>query len=229
MKTYPIAQLFHSPQGEGTHVGTRMFFIRTAGCNVGEYSIPNEGPLKVLREQNSHHSICTDFAGNQFLCDTDYRRASIYSVDELLAMASNVDWICITGGEPFLHDLAPLVGAAHDAGLSIQIETSGTLPVPARIAPMCWITCSPKRDYLPDNGRWIDEFKFLVSARTSAAELQRIQDIVATAGLGTPVFVQPINGITDLDPANVKAALALQAMHPSWRISVQLHKLLGVD
>ncbi|MCH2543374.1 MAG: 7-carboxy-7-deazaguanine synthase QueE, partial [Candidatus Atelocyanobacterium sp. ALOHA_A2.5_9] len=35
LTTYPIAETFHSIQGEGAWTGVSAFFIRLAGCNVG--------------------------------------------------------------------------------------------------------------------------------------------------------------------------------------------------
>ena len=37
------------------------------------------------------------------------------------------DWICLTGGEPFLQDIGPLVDRFHGDGFRVQVETNGTI------------------------------------------------------------------------------------------------------
>ena len=129
-KEYPIAETFVSPQGEGLDSGRLMFFIRTAGCNVGK-RYPKEMYEQKLWGQEVlpiYTNECTTFDGRKFACDTDYRCHQKLTVDQLLELKPpEVKCICLTGGEPFMHDLEPLILAAIDTYTEVHIETSGTI------------------------------------------------------------------------------------------------------
>src|SRR5512146_688808 len=93
---YPVAEIFHSIQGEGVFTGTPMLFVRLAGCNVGVAS--------------SQGSVCRTFTGAEFPCDTDYKMTKRASEQEII-QECHEEHICITGGEPFIHDLSDLIHA----------------------------------------------------------------------------------------------------------------------
>jgi len=162
---YPIAETFYSLQGEGTYAGTPMFFVRLAGCNVGRYPRAPQGdqpesipePFQILHPE---YATCTSFSNAQFICDTDYRvkeRLTSYEIGERVK-ESKADHVCLTGGEPFIHNLDDLLFTLD--GYSIHIETSGTKPIENLRGD--WITCSPKAGFLKENVEHILEYKFLV-------------------------------------------------------------------
>lgn len=126
-RPYPIHEVFHTFQGEGVHIGKPAFFIRTFGC-----------PL---------HCPWCDSAGTWH---KDYvpPRIARYVAGELARMAkeSRAAIAIITGGEPAIHDLAPLTHALHNHGIRVHVETSGAFPINA---PVDWITLSPKFAKLP--------------------------------------------------------------------------------
>lgn len=235
--TYPIAETFISPQGEGAYVGAAMLFIRLAGCNVGKYMGPmeltaeDESGLKDLRVLNPKHSICTSAIGNKkFLCDTDYFKRAAMTPFQLIAEATTVRRICITGGEPLMHDLMPLVRAALIKKIDVHIETSGTLPITKELADMCWITCSPKAGFLTSNRPMIREYKFVVdpAAMSSEETIKQIREL--TGGLHSQqlFYIQSINGVNELNHESNAGLLAIQRLEPRLRISIQTHKILGV-
>jgi 7-carboxy-7-deazaguanine synthase len=264
-KSYKIAETFYSLQGEGTMTGTPMYFIRLAGCNVGVYTpispeskaaallyedVVSVNEPQLLRVLNDRHSICTTALGTQFLCDTEYQSRQTRTVEELMRFVkhSGTGAICITGGEPLLYDLKPLITAALIAELTVQIETSGTLPIPDYLSSVVfgeagtsydtndvWITCSPKEGYLPENGERINEFKFVVPICTHEdAEnsiVRGIVEIIQTAADYKPVYLQPVGGIHDADARNTAYVVELLKRNASrnWRLSVQLHKYLHVS
>lgn len=238
-KSFPIAETFTSVQGEGVYTGTLMHFIRLAGCNVGKYiqadefgglntkDIPghmvkgDDFPLLVRKE----HSVCESILGTKFVCDTNYHKCYDATAQELMQRAGLVEHVCITGGEPFLHDLEDLI--THAAQRQVHIETSGTKPIdlPQECA---WITCSPKAGFLADNIPLIDEFKFVVS---SVEDIRRVGALCETLGLAdgrVPIYLQPINWISEINTAGIDMVLAQLEHYPLFRLSAQLHKYLGV-
>lgn len=120
---YPLHEVFHSFQGEGAHMGANAFFVRLFGC-----------PVK-----------CP-------WCDSAGTWHKDYKPEEILlweaqaladaAAASEASFAVITGGEPTIHDLAPLCDALHARGLAVHLETAGAFPIKGEFD---WITLSPKK------------------------------------------------------------------------------------
>ena len=67
----------------------------------------------------------------------------------------------VTGGEPAIHDLRPLVDGLHNIGQKVHLETSGAFSIKGDFD---WITLSPKRWKwpLPKSIKQADEFKIIV-------------------------------------------------------------------
>lgn len=223
---YKIAEYFDSIQGEASYAGARMFFIRLAGCNVGKYIEPEFDDLKTLRVLHPKHSVCTSALGNSFLCDTDYHAAETFTEEQLISLAApQSPIVCITGGEPFLWELTPLVEALWKIGKKVHIETSGTLPFKSGCD---WLTCSPKANFLPANLSLVDEWKFVVdkSMGQPVEVAKKILEFVKYAQ-NKRVFIQPANDIEVIDKENLEYALAvMKCTNSPWRLSIQAHKLL---
>lgn len=178
----PIHEQFYSFQGEGLHAGRAAYFIRTFGCPV--------------------HCPWCDSAGTWH---PDYIPEKIQKFDESTlvkaARATEAGFVVVTGGEPAIHDLAPLVNALHGAGVKAHLETSGAFPIKGDFD---WITLSPKRWKLPleENLSRADEFKIIVDAKDAIEEYTSL----LTPG-ERPVWLHPewskhedreiLNAITD--------------------------------
>jgi len=145
---YPVNETFLSWQGEGVHMGRKAFFIRLQGC-----------PVK-----------CTwcDSASTwhpQYV-PKNIRKAS---ADELAKEAGEAkpDFVVLTGGEPCVHDLVPLVNALKAAKLNVHLETCGAYEIPEGLD---WVTVSPKWAKLPV-AQWLakaDEVKLIIESAESA-------------------------------------------------------------
>ncbi len=232
-----IAETFVSIQGEGFYTGTRMLFIRTAGCNVGGPCTAGASP------------ICTLYDGRKFDCDTDYNKTDSMNLEEikLLIGRSQVDHVCFTGGEPLLHarTLEKLVmeilleennnykqATGHSSPperilTKFHIETSGTRRIPVDLEDNCWIACAPKRGYNPKVLMNADEIKLLVDQEF---DIQTAYNMIAgtKAEREGHVYLQPVNNVMSVDNDNIQKCLKLLQQQPSWKLSVQLHKYLEV-
>lgn len=105
--TYPLAPqgVFGTVQGEGNLLGVPMVFVRFAGCPVN----------------------CPG-------CDTNYTLVSKISLSELVKKVgeeagTNIEWVWLTGGEPTIHNLQPLICELHRMGLRVALATAGINPV----------------------------------------------------------------------------------------------------
>ncbi len=196
--TYPVMEAFATVQGEGAHTGTPSWFIRLGGCDVG--------------------CVWCDVK-ESWDADAHPRQ----SVEELVAAAvdSGRKTVVVTGGEPAMHNLAPLTDALRAAGLTAHIETSGAHPL---TGTWDWVTLSPKKfkacreDVYP----LADELKVVVFHRSDmdwAAE--HAEHVRQDCGL----FLQPE---WDRRDDATFWILSWIAARPGWRISLQTHKYIGI-
>ena len=152
VQTYPIAETFHSLQGEGAWAGTNAFFIRLAGCDV-------------------HCPWCDQKE------TWNARRYPLQSVTELgeLAQSCQPAIVVITGGEPLMYDLTSLTQELKRRGLRRHLETSGAYDWSGDFD---WVTFSPKTYKLPKLSIYekVNELKVVISNTTdfSWAEQQAL-------------------------------------------------------
>jgi 7-carboxy-7-deazaguanine synthase len=236
----PIAETFHSIQGEGTYVGTPMHFIRLAGCPVGKKAtevyvrIAEEVgrvkgiDIKAISPLPIYPSMCQTWDGRFFPCDTDFSCHTYKTVDELIGETWEKH-ICLTGGEPLIHQQSLISSGffqqAFQKGIQIHIETSGTILLHQGLHHdnRVWITVSPKWDCLDNMMMLANEIKFLVDKEWDEEKVA----VMLHPGMEN-VFVSPINGEKTINQENVKLALAVLHSHPTWRLSCQWHKFLGL-
>ena len=121
----------------------------------------------------------------------------------------------ITGGEPMLQLDEALVGALHDHGFRVAVESNGTL---AATAGIDWLCVSPKAgtEVVQRQG---DELKLVwPQSGIDPAELERWDF--------QHFLVQPMD-CADRQAA-IDAAIALAMTRPKWRLSLQAHKVAGL-
>ena len=206
-----ISEIFHSIQGESTHAGRPCVFVRLTGCNLR----------------------CV-------WCDTAYafHGGRLMTVAEVLdrVRAYDCGWVEVTGGEPLLQDdVYPLLRALLDEGLSVMLETGGSLPidrVPPGVRRIVDVKCPASGE--SRRNRWDnldqlregDELKFVLADRedyTWAARQVRERGLDRIA----PVLFSPVHG--ELDPGQM-ARWVLDEGLPV-RVQLQMHKTLwpGVE
>lgn len=226
-----VKEVFKTLQGEGPLSGTPSIFVRLGGC-----------PLSCL------------------FCDTEFdnglHRVLVSTlVDEVVQLTrdSKIGLVVITGGEPMIQNIGPLINALVINRFAVQIETSGA--VWCNIAPQIesygdkvMLVTSPKTPKIAqgiiDN---TDYWKYIVKAsdevsnqdglplhppvqgsnsrKTPKTILYRPPNIEA---IRQKIFVSPCdeyNGTRNL--ANTKRAVDT-AMRYGYRLSLQQHKILGL-
>lgn len=207
---YSVKEIFYSLQGEGIHAGRPAVFCRFSGCNLWSG-----------READRAGAACafcdTDFVGTDGTLGGKYARAEPLA-DRMAALwpASAERPFCVlTGGEPLLQIDADLVDALHARAFTIAVETNGTTEAPEGID---WICVSPKAG-APLRLRRGDEIKVVVP--------QPGLDLDALAELDfTHRLLQPMDDARRTQ--NIRQAVAHCLADPRWRLSLQIHKTLGI-
>ena len=207
---YTVKELFYTLQGEGANVGRPAVFCRFAGCNLWSG-----------READRSSAVCT-------FCDTDFvgmgpDGGKFATADALAdavasrwpAVAGGRPFVVCTGGEPLLQLDETAVAALHARGFEVAVETNGTQPAPAGLD---WICVSPKAG-APLALRRGHELKLVYpQAGIDPARFEELEF--------NNYYLQPMDGPRLAE--NTRAAAAYCLAHPRWRLSVQVHKVVGL-
>lgn len=144
------------------------------------------------------------------------------SKDEILSKTKefNCKNITITGGEPTLHNLNSFIEFLQKNKYYVNIETNGHNIDNVSFAN--WITCSPKfKEMIVD--KRVSEYKIVSSNNSDIEEALQYAEICKN------VFIQPINNKDTIDNKNLKFCIDSILKYPQLKLSVQLHKILGVE
>jgi 7-carboxy-7-deazaguanine synthase (Cx14CxxC type) len=209
--SYAVKELFHTLQGEGANAGRAAVFCRFAGCNLWS-GLESDRPTAVCK-------FCdTDFVGTNGTHGGRFASADTLAakIEELWPVRTDAGrFVVLTGGEPLLQVDTPLIAALHARGFLVAIETNGTIEAPSGLD---WICVSPKAGAVLklQSG---DELKVVVpQAGLDLAALERLPF--------THRFVQPMDGAHRADATQWAVEWCLS--NPSWRLSVQVHKFVGI-
>ena len=207
---YAVKEIFSTLQGEGAQAGRAAVFCRFAGCNLWSG-----------REQDRSDAVCR-FCDTEFV-GTDGPGGGRFADAGALAGAIAAAWagdevrrfVVFTGGEPLLQLDAAVIEAVHGRGFEIAVETNGTQPPPHGID---WLCVSPKAG-APLAVRGGQELKLVwPQAGIDPADLVSLPF--------QHFWLQPMDGPERA--ANTSSAIAYCLTDPRWRLSVQMHKLVGI-
>lgn len=145
-------------------------------------------------------------------CDTKHEDGVMMSDDEIIERVKSypAKMVILTGGEPSLWIDERLIERLHEAGKYICIETNGTRKLPEGID---WVTCSPKENAPVVIDR-IDEVKVVYTNQ----DLKPYEAIPAKHHYLQPCSCQ-----------NTKEVVEFLLENPSWRLSLQTHKLINIQ
>jgi 7-carboxy-7-deazaguanine synthase len=208
---YSVKEIFYTLQGEGMHAGKPAVFCRFAGCNLWSG-----------READRSTAVCkfcdTDFVGVDGTDGGKYAQADALAakIASLWPLPSKAyRFVVLTGGEPLLQVDAALVDALHEEGFMVAVETNGTVKPPSGID---WICMSPKAG-AP-----------LVLTQGNELKLVFPQEDLPPSAVEGLLFdnylLQPMDGPRLAE--NTAGALAYCQQNPRWRLSVQMHKIIGI-
>lgn len=211
--SYALAEqaVFATLQGEGLLAGLPMVFVRFAGCPVG----------------------CAD-------CDTDYGVKSRVGVEELVrrvvaTATPSTGWVWLTGGEPTIHDLNPLVAGLHKMDFRVALATAGINPVvrgrgyvrekgvSTEVDGVDFVSVSPHKM----DASWVqrrgEQINLVFGLNGLTPDQCRPYRQEMEKGFDTR-FVTPMYG----NSASEEQCRQWVWQYPGWRIGLQQHKVWGV-
>lgn len=197
--------VFATVQGEGRLIGLPAVFVRFAACDVG----------------------CPG-------CDTDYAPARRVPLADLArevfaAAPAACGWAWLTGGEPTLQPLGPLVAVLRRGGLRVAVATAGHRPN----AKCGWAVREGPGgcDLLsvsPHAPRWAVRAGGQLNLVPGLNGL-RLADVDEADAAGfAERYVTPLHAGAGVDRESLGECLAWVNARPGWRLGVQAHKLWGV-
>ncbi|ADU91810.1 7-carboxy-7-deazaguanine synthase QueE [Taylorella equigenitalis] len=205
---FRIVEIFKSLQGEGFNTGMPATFVRLGRCNLA----------------------CG-------WCDTNYNSFGLKSLSEILQIVEDLGQsnIILTGGEPSVHpNVELLIEAFKSRGYYLCIETNGISDVPEGID---YIAISPKycykERYEKVGLRYADEIRIVVDFNETNREdfLNWLQDINEKFN-SKKYYLSPLEHDGSMNiQQTIKIIGELNGLKigPRWELSLQTHKLAGIE
>ncbi len=217
---YKVNEIFASLKGEGLWLGTPMLFVRLANCN-----------------------LACDHCDTRFN-DPIIKMSELEIANELLNVGAEIDRVVITGGEPTIQDLRPLISELRQRDYQLHLETNGTNPI---LEGFDWICVSPKLDYsqpLRENIEMAHEVKMPICR---ASDLERAEEFRSKySNRETIWYLHPWNDMFDQEVVGSKMdeegartlkgysadlnhlCIAYAKRTGTWRVSLQAHKVWSI-
>ncbi len=172
---FNVQETFGAFQGEGDHMGRAAYFVRLMGCDQRcEFCDAAATWHPDWKPANARRLTERDIA------------------DHVNMESSKRAFVVLTGGEPTLYDLEPLVSELHRIGRRVHLETAGHRPMSRRLLDAFdWITLSPKGAGAPpchENNDAAHEFKIIVE---SAESLERDLSLIYRSARRKSVWLHP--------------------------------------
>lgn len=213
-----VTEIFYTIQGEGPFSGHPAVFVRLHGCN-----------------------LACHFCDTLFSDPADPLMEVADIVAAVRAASGTCKLVVLTGGEPLRQGVTPLLHELFDRGYHVQAETAGTiysLALATLVPEGLTVVVSPKTGKLHPAIKYIaSAFKYIVQAGdadpidglpTLSTQREGARQPVARPVPGVPVYVSPMDEQDEAkNKANRDHAVKI-AMEHGYRLSLQLHKIIGV-
>lgn len=213
LRKYSVKEIFLSVQGEGYWSGVLAIFVRFSGCNVWNGREDD-------RLRDSDKGVCA------LWCDTDFvgvdgQNGGKYTSQELVAKCVEISpvkdnkHVIFTGGEPSLQLTDEIVAAFDEDNWVTHVETNGVNKLPDNVD---WVTLSPKPPLVPLKQRY-DEVKVIYDGSDDTPYPLNYNEYAVLK------YVQPLDVGGKY---SYEECVDFISWYPSWRLSLQTHKILGL-
>jgi organic radical activating enzyme len=199
-----IVEIFKSIQGEGSNFGKQVIFIRLGNCNL-------KCPW----------------------CDTEWNKYKEFTIQEIINEISKYKCknVIITGGEPTISNLTPLLIELKNKGYWIAIETNGTNNI--NYTYIDYIATSPKFIY----GANIVKLKEANEVRIVVDTDNKMDFITFCINIKNKIkakkhFLSPVEIDGEFKNLELLGEIKQELEKRGageWEISIQLHKLMKIQ
>ena len=157
-------------------------------------------------------------------CDTEFESGEWMELDEILSEIKGFSckWIIWTGGEPSLQLNDEVLSFFKKDGYKQAIESNGCFPFSSLLD---YTVCSPKGnpEYAKLKNEQANEIRIPVRV---GEQLPVISDLPkADFYFLSPVF----EADKEKTAANIAFCVEEIKKNPAWRLSLQIHKLIGIE
>lgn len=157
-------------------------------------------------------------------CDTNYHPYTEYTIDEIVHEAEQLNCknALLTGGEPAAQPLGPLLEKLRALGYWTAIESNGTISMERYKHMLDYISISPKKhikQYTANEVR-------VVNDNLTPARLLDIEQCIKA----NDYYISPLeeNGVMNIQDSMMLLSRINTQSNVKWRLSLQLHKLIGI-
>lgn len=212
-----ISEVFQTIQGEATHAGKPSVFLRLQYCPVGCPWCDTKYTWAKDKVDEPRDNV---FTRQEVPGGIEWDEQELI---EAIKQRYTARHLVLTGGEPCAQPIFDLLTTAINAGFTTQIETSGTFAV--HVPKATFVTVSPKIDMpggkvvLRESLRRANEVKHPVGRMADVEKLDTL--------LGD--YKPPVVWLQPLSQSEKATNLCVEVcMTRNWRISIQLHKYVGL-
>ena len=144
------------------------------------------------------------------------------TIDEIISRINfDMSMVVFTGGEPMLQELEPILEAVQAKKFRhvMAIETNGTIDtyeLQTKFKSL-WVTCSPKPENMWHYVCCPNELKYVIDGEIKCEDIPNKTNC--------PVWLQPQG--YEMQKSWQKC-FEFAMKNPSWRVGVQLHKIMEV-
>jgi organic radical activating enzyme len=157
-------------------------------------------------------------------CDTDFAGGEAMSPEQILLLLQKFPcrWIVWTGGEPTLQLTDECLLFFKQAGFFQAIESNGSSRLPEGLD---YAVVSPKgcSDYARKINPKVDEVRLPVRKNDCIPSIGSLPE--ARYYFLSPVFTEN----PEDTKANIDYCVEQAKQHPEWRLSLQIHKWIGIE
>ena len=157
-------------------------------------------------------------------CDTDFSQADYMTCEQILTQIRlfPCKWIVWTGGEPTLQLTDECLLFFKHAGFFQAIESNGHKPL-SRLLDYTAVSPKGKTDYAKNVNPRVDEIRLPIQYNDVIPPVESLPE--AEYYFLSPIFTAD-SGKT---MANVYYCVKQVKQNPQWRLSLQMHKLAGIE
>jgi organic radical activating enzyme len=241
MRDAHISEIFGSIQGEGLYAGSPAVFVIFGGCNLScsycdtQYARTRSDDAYVYA--GGERDDLKNPVPNDRIASVLRERFDTYAA------------VVLTGGEPLVQasSAGDLAGRLRMAGFAVHLETNGSLPEALReMREVIDFVCMDYKLPSTQEGRGLESehrdflealrgieaaVKIVVTEQVPSEEVERAAGLIAGVNRHLPVLLQPAFSGSRPDvsmPKLLELRSVLSRNLSDVRISVQLHKILGI-